>query len=1112
MKKLYGFHQKRKLSFMSRQILLIMKLTAIFLTVISLGVSARSFSQTVTYSGKDVPIRKVFTAIEKQTGFVFFYNDADLSKAGKINISLKDIELQDALKNLLHGHGLTYNIEGKTIFIHTLPEPDVFHPTNSFTDTLIKVHGRVTDAANGNPLVGVTIQVKGSTIGTTTDNKGEYTLNVPKDAVFILSYIGYRGKELEVGGRNSLDISLSAALTGLNQLVVIGYGTEKKKDLTGSISTINLKDVPSLPVPDIGQAIEGRAAGVQVISSGAPGSNVTFRIRGTGTINDADPLLVIDGIPTDIPLNTIDPDDIASIQVLKDASAAAIYGSRGANGVVIITTKKGENGKGHLSFNFFTAIQNPTHIVKMLNAAQFAKLNNEMLANNGQPLNPAYANPDSLGVGTNWLNALFRTSPMQSYTLSYSGGSDKYTYYVSGNFLDQQGIVIHTAFKRYNLQFNSEAKIFPWLRFGNSLTLESDGKPSGSYDIRTTMSANPTQPIFNPDGTWSGPVGNPMWYGDVRNPIGTATIDNNNTNGYNALGSLYAEVKILPGLTFKTTGGLQAQFWDSKSWAPAYNWQPIPQPYSFLSEQYNKSITLLWDNYFTYDRIFGNENHINIMVGSDAQNNNTNFMNGNISDFASNLTQQLNNGTINPVVGGNASQWALLSFMGRANYSYKDKYLLTATLRRDGSSRFGLDNKWGTFPSASVAWRISKEKFFQDVNFVNDLKLRLGYGVTGNQNIGNYSFASALQTAQYVFNGNIVSTVFPNVLPNPDVKWETVKQTDVGIDALLFNSRVDLTLDGYIKNTTNMLVPAIVPLSSGYSNVTVPFINAGKVQNKGVELTLSTQNLTGALKWNTDFDISYNENKIVSLNSNTPMFGGSIGLNYYLNIDQAGHPVNEFYGYVMQGIFQTPKQVDAHAVQVTGADPFNRTSPGDIEFMDLNNDGIINDSDRTYIGNPNPSFIFAMNNSFSYKGFDLTIFLQGVEGNKIFNANNIYQEGMLVAQNQTTAVLKRWEGPGTSNTIPRAIFNDPNQNTRPSTRYIEDGSYLRIKTLTLGYTLPYQWTNKIKFSSIRVYLSCMNLYTFTKYSGFDPEVPVNGIDYSVYPVTRTLSLGVNLNL
>ncbi len=1093
----------------SKQNLLVMKLTVLLLTVTCLQLRAKSYAQQITLKEKNVAVEKVFEQIYRQTGYQFVYTYDVLQHARKVSIDAVNMPLTEVLTECFKDQPFTYVLTDKAIIVKRKSlenEP----PVQALVP--IQVAGHVTDSL-GRPLPGVTIQVKNGNMGVVTDAEGAYSIMVPDDAVLIISYLGFNTQEIAVNGRRAIDVQLHPSATGLNEIVVVGYGTQKKGDLTGAIATINTQNMNSLPVPDVGTAMEGMAAGVQVVSSGPPGSNVTFRVRGTGTINNSDPLIVVDGIPTDIPLNTLNTVDIASIEVLKDASAAAIYGSRGANGVILITTKKGVNdGKGHLSFNFFTAIQTPTHIVKMLNASQFARLNNEMLANNGQPLNPAFANPDDLGAGTNWLGALFRTAPMQSYNLSYSGGSDKYTYYVSGGFLNQKGIVINTAYKRYTLQFNSKATVLPWLRFGNNLTLEHDEKPGGSYDIRNTMSANPTQSIFNTDGTYSGPEGNPMWYGDVRNPVGTATIDQNNTLGYNVLGSVYGEATILPGLVFKTTAGLQAAFGDSRAWAPAYPWKPIAQPYSYLSQQYNKSITLLWDNYFTYDKLIGADHHITVLAGTSAQNNRYDYMNGNISNFASDLTQQLNNGTTNPVVGGDASEWALLSFMGRVNYAYKDKYLLTATVRRDGSSRFGPDNKWGTFPSASGAWRISKEKFFPQMSFVNDLKIRIGYGVTGNQNIGNYSFASVLQTAQYNFNGNIVSTVFPNVLPNPGVKWETVKQSNIGIDATLFDDRVNFTIDGYVKNTTNMLVPAVVPVSSGYSSTNVPFINAGKVQNKGIDLSISTKNLTGEFIWNTDFNISYNRNKIISLNDTVPLYGGSIGLNYYLNIDQAGHPVNELYGYVMQGVFQSQKEVDVHAAQQPGADPYNRTSPGDIKFMDLNNDGVINANDRTFIGNPSPEFIFAMNNSFSYKGFDLSFFLQGLEGNKIFNANNVYQEGMSVAQNQTIRTLGRWEGPGTSNTMPRAVFNDPNQNARPSTRYIEDGSYLRVKDLILGYTLPRRLVQHIKFSSVRIYASCENLYTFTNYSGFDPEVPVSGIDYSVYPVTRTISVGVNLNL
>ncbi|MHA4808629.1 SusC/RagA family TonB-linked outer membrane protein [Flavitalea flava] len=978
-----------------------------------------------------------------------------------------------------------------------------------------KITGQVRSKEDNKGLSGVSVAIAGSADGasggTFTDVYGFFTINASPGARLIISSIGYETVEWKVAGSDTIHILLTSATRTMQDVVVIGYGTVKRKDLTGSVASIDTKNFSSIPVTNAGEAAQGKAAGVQVISSGAPGSNVTFRIRGAGTINNADPLIVIDGVPTDAPLNNINTNDIASFEVLKDASAGAIYGSRGANGVILITTKKGSNGQGHLSFNFFTGLQSAAKVVKMLNGSEFAKLNNEMLVNNNLSANPAYAKPDTLGTGTDWLGALFQTAPMQNYTLSYSGGSDKYNYYVSGGYFNQQGIVINTGYKRFTIQFNSEAKPLDWLRFGNNLTLTHDQKPSGAYNIRNAMAANPTQAIYNKDGTYAGPSGNPQWYGDVTNPIGQATIINNNIQGYNILGSVYGEATILPGLKFKTTGGVQAQFFDSLTWSPKYNWQPIPQPNAYLAQQYNKRLTWLWDNYFTYDRVIAADHHLTLLAGTSSQTNRYDYLSGNISSFASELTQQMNNGTLNPNTGGDASEWSLLSYMGRINYAYQDKYLLTATVRRDGSSRFGQNNKYGTFPSASAAWRISRERFFH-ADFVNDLKLRAGYGITGNQNIGNYSFAAVLQTAQYNFNGNIVSTVIPQVLPNPGVQWETVAQGNIGLDATLFKNRLTVTVDGYVKNTSNMLVPAVVPVTTGYSSTNVPFINAGKVRNTGVELTFSTKNMTGEFTWNTDINVSFNRNKIVSLNDTTPLYNGSIGLNYYLGINQAGHPVNELYGYVAQGIFQNQSEVDKHAVQQPGADTYNRTSPGDIRFTDLNNDGVIDAKDRTYLGNPNPTTIFSMNNSFAYRGFDLGIFIQGVAGNKLFNANNIFQEGMSVAQNQTERTLGRWEGEGTGNTMPRAIYNDPNQNTRPSTRFVENGSYLRIKNITLGYTLPRAILQKIKFSSIRLYASCQNLHTFTKYTGFDPEVSANGIDYSVYPVTRTVSVGVNLNL
>jgi TonB-linked SusC/RagA family outer membrane protein len=1085
-----------------------MKLTLILTLIGTLGISAAtSYSQEAKLSLnlENAPIREVLKEIKKQSDFSFWYSNNELNDNERVTLKINGQPLEKVLDAALKNQNLRYEIRNKHILI--------YKPATALAavEQHRTISGTITDGATGEPLIGVNIVIEGTTTGTVSDANGHYSLEVPDSkGAIVYSYIGYNAEKVTLSGLSVLNVKLTPEIKSLNEVVVVGYGTQRKKDLTGSVALVETKDISSLPVPSVSDALQGRAAGVQVISSGAPGNDATFRIRGVGTINSNDPLLVIDGVPVSSGLNQLNMDDIESIQVLKDASASAIYGSRGANGVVIVTTKRGKGGQSHINFSYYYGLQQAAKMVNMLDASQFAALHNEIMANAGQVQNPAYADPSSFGKGTDWLGELFRTAPMQNYSLSYSGSNDKTNYYVSGNYFDQQGIVINTGYKKITFQLNTDTKVFDKLKFGNSLTLNHDIKTSGNYSIRNTMLALPTQPVRRSDGSYSGPIAQPIWDGDLVNPIGLAKTVDNDTKGYNLIGSIYGELELLEGLKFKSTFGLQANFWDSRTWAPKYKWDSSVNDNSYLSEQYNKNFTWVWDNTFTYDKVLG-DHHFTLMAGTSAQENNYNFMNGSVQAFASDLTQQLSNGTKNPTIGGNASSWSLMSYMGRANYAYGEKYLVTATIRRDGSSRFGDGNKWGIFPSGSVAWRISKENFFHGADFVNDLKLRAGYGVTGNQEIGNYSFASALNTVAYNFNGTIVNAVVPSVMTNPNVQWEEQKQANLGIDASLFNDRIGVIIDGYIKNTDKMLVPMAVPVSTGYSDVYVPSINAGKMQNKGIELTLNTKNITGEFSWNTSFNISYNQNTVKSINDTVPMSSGSIGLNYNLALIQAGHPINEFYGFKTDGIFQTQQDVDNHAIQVPGNDPYNRTSAGDIRFKDVNNDGVINDKDRVFLGNPNPTFIFAMNNTFEYKGFDLSIFVQGVAGNKIFNANRIWDEAMSVAQNQTTEVLNRWTGEGSSNSMPRAVYNDPNKNTRPSDRFIEDGSYLRIKNVTLGYTLPQSLTERAFITSARIYLSGQNLYTFTKYKGFDPEISSSGIDNNVYPVTRTVSLGVNLN-
>lgn len=965
---------------------------------------------------------------------------------------------------------------------------------NIMAQQLTKIYaGTVTDT-KGEALIGVSIVMKGTTTGSVSDLNGKFSLqSTAQNPTLAFSYVGYESKEISPKPSDIIKIELTEINKQLEDVVVVGYGTMRKKDLTGSVSVVKSSDIKSLPVPSVSDALQGRAAGVQVISSGTPGSDAVFRIRGTGTINDANPLVVIDGFPIDGGLNQLNMDDVETIQVLKDASATAIYGSRGANGVIIITTKHGTGSKPQVSFNYSYGVQSATNMVKMLNASQFATLHNEMMNNAALMQNPAFADPASLGVGSNWLGVLFQSAPMQNYSLNYSGGSDKSSVYVSGNYFSQDGIVIGTGYKKFTFQLNTENKITSFLKFGNSLTLNHDLKTSGSYSIQNTMLALPTQSIYNEDGTYSHPDGLPIYVGDIINPIGTAQTVKNSTDGYNLMGNIYGELEILKGLKFKSSFGIQANFWDSRNWTPKRgDWDPNTN-LSSVSEQYNKNISWLWDNTFTYDVTF-NKHKLNVMAGTSAQENRYNYINGSIQSFADDNINQLHNGLLLPTIDGSTSSWSILSYLGRLNYSYADKYLITASLRHDGSSRFGENRKYGLFPSASLAWRISEEDFFKNIEFINSLKIRAGYGETGNQNIGNYSFASQLSTIKYNFNNTIVSAVAPVVMPNPFVQWEAQKQGNIGFDASILNQRVDISLDAYLKRTDQMLVPMSVPVSSGYSDIYVPSINAGEMENKGIELTINSQNLKGKLSWNTTFNISFNANKVISINDTVPMSVGSLGLNKNLALIKAGLPINEFYGYVTDGILQTQDEVNNHATQVSGSDPTRSTSIGDIRFKDLNNDGVINDKDRTYLGNPNPSFTYALNNTFTYLGFDMSIFLQGVEGNKILNANRFWSEAMSIPQNQTTATLNRWTGEGTSNTMPRAVYNDPNQNARASNRYVEDGSYLRIKNVTIGYTIPMVLIKRAHLTTARLYFSAQNLLTLTKYSGFDPEVGVNGID------------------
>lgn len=998
----------------------------------------------------------------------------------------------------------------------------MFNPKNSFRLKLIplvigmllplclhaqqvNVTGVVKDIS-GMGIPGASVIEKGTSNGTIAGVDGTFSIKVPANAVLQISCMSYLTVEANVGSRSFIEVVLKDDTELLDEVLVIGYGTIRKSDLTGAVSAVTNEKFKDSPVPNVGQALQGKVAGVQIIDSGTPGSNVNIKVRGLGSINNCDPLIVIDGVPTDLGINAINTNDIERIDVLKDASSAAIYGSRGANGVVMITTKRGSEGKGRISVNANTSFQNAANMPKMLNASQYAALSNDMMSASGKNANPEWADPSVLGAGTSWLDEMLGTGIMQNYTVSYAGGNDKSHYYVSGGYLDQTGIVRNVGYNRFTFQSNSDAQVFDWLKFTNSITFSADTKKSGEYGISTIMGALPVFGIKDENGEWTGPEGNSEWYGSTRNVVGVNEMNQSETKGYNILANLTAEISFTNWLKFKSTFGYDAKFWFTDSFTPKYDWKPTKVEQSSRYKSDNKSFTYLWDNYFLFDKTFAGSHRLGIMAGTSAQWNKYDWLNTQKNDFMFDNIHEMDNGLKMYEIGGNESEWALFSFMARLNYSYADKYLLTATVRRDGSSRFGPESRWGTFPSMSLAWRMSKEDWFPQHSVVNDLKIRAGYGVTGSQaSVGNYGYLALYDMGIYSFgkDGKEQSTLFARTLSNPSLHWEEVAQTNFGVDASFLDSRIQFSVDAYLKDTRDMLVKASIPITSGFEDTSTTYTNAGKVRNKGVEMSLHSVNLAGEWNWETDINATYNTNRIIDLNSDVPNYINQVK-NSYVTMLANGYPINVFYGYVTDGIFQNEAEVAKHAVQ-PGAEP------GDIRFRDLNNDGVINDSDRTVIGNPNPTWLFSMNNRVEWHGLELSVYLQGVAGNKIYNANNIDNIGMASATNQTTAVLGRWTGEGTSNTMPRAVYGDPNQNCRVSDRFVENGSYLRVKNITLAYSFPEKLLRNIHLEGLRVALSCENVATFTNYSGFDPEVSINGIDASLYPIPRTFSVGINVN-
>jgi len=1016
----------------------------------------------------------------------------------------------------------------RTLFLFLLFSAGMAFAMRSYAQTQPidrTITGTVIDD-KGLPLPGVSVLLKGTPTGVATGTDGSYTIKVAGNApVLVFSFIGYTNKEITVGDQSTINVTLVVDLRAqsLNEVVVVGYGTQKKGDVTGAISSVNgdvLKDQPE--VNFLG-GLEGKTAGVQITqNSGAPGSTPQVRIRGLTSINNSDPLYVVDGIPLQSnDVNIIDPENIASIDILKDASAQAIYGSRGAAGVILIQTKKGSKNNNTITFSTTQAVSNVRKTLDMLDASDYVKLNDEAYTNAGQPT--PFANPPSFYTNTtDWQKALFRSGLMQNYNVAVSGGSDNISYRVSGGYLSQDGTIRGSDYNRINLSDNlifkpkSNVELGESLAFNKSLThsVETD---SGGNIINDAFAEDPTIPVKNPNGSYSATK-----YSDIVNPLAKINYlyDNEPYNQYGLLGNIYMQYKPIKGLTLKTSYSADIKFTDTKDFAPTYDVAPnFNNPVASLTEKKDQAINWTWDNTATYDFTIHNDHHFDVLAGVSEERFTYNYIYGFDQGQPGNeaYLQYLDAGTANQQTGGTQEEWDLLSYMARLNYNFQGKYFLTATIRRDGSSKFGNDNEFGNFPSASVGWVVTNESFLPKSEVLSYLKIRGGYGVVGNQApLGYYSYSASINNNYYAI-GSPASAALaadPGGLPNPYLQWEETKSFNAGFDYHLFNDHITGSFDYYKKTADKMLLSINIPSESGFT--TSPVENVGSMYNKGLEFEANYKTtINRDINFNAGFHITTISNMVTSLGApGEQIYSGNIKPGE-TELTEVGHPVASFYGYVADGIFQTPADVANHAKQPGAA-------PGDIRFKDLNGDGVIDQNDQTFLGSPIPKFTYGFNFGATYKGFDINAYFDGVYGNKILAAYEYYTDGFFISNyNMQESELGRWTGPGTSNTLPRLIASDPNDNSRISSFYLQSGSYLRLRNLSIGYTLPKNVLTRAGIKTFRVFISAENLLTFTKYTGYDPEIGQQysgaggtldmGIDNGNYAQSRTFSAGASLS-
>ncbi|HVU54007.1 MAG TPA: TonB-dependent receptor [Puia sp.] len=1111
-----------------------MRLTTFLLTMALLQVNAKGLSQEVTYSGRHVSLEKIFSVIKRQTGYVFFYHSKDLEGVGPVNVALDHAPLERALEECLKEQPLTFSIQGNTIVISTRqPVPAAPADSTSYLPPPpppVTVHGRLVNQ-KGEPLAGVTIRVKGRRNMTSTNDNGEFTLEgVDANATLQFTGVSVEDYETKLNGKTELTLTLTAKVNRLNEVVIVGYGTQKKLNLSGSVATVNYdQELENRPITDVSQALSGMAAGISVSqTTGQPGKGgAVLRVRGVGTLNDATPLVIIDGVVGS--LNNLNPNDVASISILKDAASASIYGSRAANGVILVTTRRGKEGKTQVRYDGYAGFEKASHLFKpVTDYVTYMKLMNGInkADNPGnidlfkQSTIDAWQNATdrTLFPNTNWVDLIFGRGSITNHNLSISSGTDKTNFYLSMGYRYEKGIMESTDNRKYSLRLNLDHKVSNKIKVGGNIAAYWS-RVNEPFDVTTLLyySSNST-PGTTPYMVKNGQI----LYGgrntddesnNVINPLQYMRTWFFPQTGEYALGKLYGQWSILKDLQLDVNGSAETY---NKEWKQYKLSGAVQNLWNFQKDQItvnnaNVASVLQQDNdnsiYLTlystlhYAHNFG-DHHLSALAGLSREYYTIGSFSGSIQGFPGNNTWELNAGLSQPKVTGTSSENALASYFGRVNYDYKGKYIVEGNLRYDGSSRFGPDNHWGLFPSFSAAWRLSEENFFKGMGlaFVDDIKLRGSWGRLGNQNIGLYQYMNLYSAGlNYIFGNALSAGLAPTKLSNPNITWESTTTTDAGADIMLLRQRLAITFDWYDRRTNDILVQ--VPLSSLYGGLTPPYQNVGVVSNKGWELALNYRDKVDDVSYAVGGNISSNTNVVVHYQGNPDVIQATANN----SIIKQGLPINAIYGYVAAGTFKNQDDIDKWAKQkLSGSN-----KPGDLKYMDIKEDGVINGSDRTFLGSVIPKYVYGFNLQVGYKGVQLAALFQGVGKVSRYYSNLWYTTAIRPGREINSYFLNAWSAANPNSNIPRLTLDNNSDNTQASSFWVQDASYLRLKNLQLSYTVPDKWVRKVFVTGLQVYVNAQNPFTWTKYNGLDPESG-DFTDYQIEnPNVRIYTLGIN---